>query len=248
MGYAAARGKHSGPHDSRSSGCGGGGGSRMSSSVVAGIDRHLWCELVGDSDSDSGGRCGCASPRTGAVVRWGGGLVGIDLSGSGADVEDERPTTVGSPLPVVNVTVPLPAPSGVDMELVFLEVGVLLAMVTPVVEPEGESAMTPARYTVTPIPELSVMVTDTLEAASPAGSAVGSPAMEECPYWPRFRLLGLWCRQFRLISCRFCDPRLMTVRHLDWRPWTNICLGVLRRPWGSLRIPICFRLLSLFVG
>ena len=69
---------------------------------------------------------------------------------------------------------PLSAPSSIDMELahVFLEVGVLPAMVTPVVEPEGESA-------VTPIPELSVMVMDTFEAASPAGLAVGSPARDE---------------------------------------------------------------------
>ena len=46
----------------------------------------------------------------------------------------------------------MPAPAGVDMELehVFLEVGVLPAMVTLVVEPEGESAMTPAGYPVRP--------------------------------------------------------------------------------------------------
>ena len=75
---------------------------------------------------------------------------------SGTDVEDERPTPVGSPSPVVDGTGPLPAPSGVDMELahVFLEVGVLPAMVTPIVEPEGVSAMTPARYPVPPILEL----------------------------------------------------------------------------------------------
>ena len=99
----------------------------------------------------------------------------------GTDVEDERSTPVGSPSPVMDGTVPLPVPSGVDMELaqIFLEVGVLPAMVTPVVEPEGESAMTPASYPVPPIPELSVMVTDTLEAASPAGLAVGSPATDE---------------------------------------------------------------------
>ena len=76
---------------------------------------------------------------------------------------------------------PLSAPSGVDMELahVVLDIGVLPAMVTPVVEPEGESAMTPAKYPVPPIPELSVVVSDPLEAASPAGPAVGSPARDE---------------------------------------------------------------------
>ena len=99
----------------------------------------------------------------------------------GTDVEDEQPTPVSSPSPVVVGTVPMPASAGVDMELehVFLEVGVLPAMVTPVVELEGESAMTPAGYPVPPIPELSVMVMDILVAASPAGLAVGSPARDE---------------------------------------------------------------------
>ena len=182
----------------------------------------------------------------------GGDLLGLicpelgvaPLVDPGTDVEDEQPTPVGSPSPVVVGTVPMPAPAGIDIELehVFLEVGVLPAMVTPVVEPEGESAMTPAGYPVPPIPELSVMVMDILVAASPAGPAVGSP------YWPRIRRLGLWCRRFRLRSFRFCDSRLKSVRHLDWRPWTNICLGVLRRRWGSLGIPLCFRLPSLFMG
>ena len=57
----------------------------------------------------------------------------------GTDVEDERPTPVGSPSPVVDGVVPLSVPSGVDMELahVFQEVSVLPAMVTPVVDPDG---------------------------------------------------------------------------------------------------------------
>ena len=77
----------------------------------------------------------------------------------GTDVEDERTTPVGSPSPVVDGVLPLSAPSGVDMELVYVfqVVGVLPAMVTPVVDPDGGSAMTPARYTVPPIPELSVL-------------------------------------------------------------------------------------------
>ena len=99
----------------------------------------------------------------------------------GTDVEDERPTPVGSPSPVDDGAVPLSAPSGIYMELahVFLEIGVLPAMVTPVVEPEGESTMTPAKYPVPPIPELSVVVSDPLEADSPAGPAVGSPARDQ---------------------------------------------------------------------
>ena len=96
----------------------------------------------------------------------------------GTDVEEERPTPVGSPSPVVDGVLPLSAPSGVDMELahVFQEVGDLPAMVTPVVDPDGVSAMTPARYTVPPIPEISVVVSDPMDAASPARPAVGSPA------------------------------------------------------------------------
>ena len=57
----------------------------------------------------------------------------------GTDVEDEWPTPVGSPLPIVDWVVPLSAPSGVDVELaqVFQDVGALPAKVTPVVDLEG---------------------------------------------------------------------------------------------------------------
>ena len=116
----------------------------------------------------------------------GGDLLGLicpelgvaPLVGPGTDVEYERPTPVGSPSPVVDRAVPLSTSSGVDLELtrVFLEVGVLPVMVTPIVDPEGKSSMTPAEYPVPPIPELSVVVSDPLEAASPARPAGGSPA------------------------------------------------------------------------
>ena len=62
----------------------------------------------------------------------GGDLLGLicpelgitPLVDPGTDVEDERPTPVGSPSPVVDGAVPLSTPSGVDMDLaqVFLEV------------------------------------------------------------------------------------------------------------------------------
>ena len=85
------------------------------------------------------------------------------------DIEDERPTPVGSPLPVVDGVVPLSVPSGVDMELahVFQDVGVLPSKVTPVVDPEGGggSVMTPSRYPMPLIPDLSVVVSDPLDAA-----------------------------------------------------------------------------------
>ena len=93
-------------------------------------------------------------------------------------------TPVGSPSPVVDRAVPLSALSGVDLELtrVLLEVGVLPVMVTPIVDPEGESSMTPYP----PIPELSVVVSDPLEAASPARPAGGSPARKESLLYPDF--------------------------------------------------------------
>ena len=71
--------------------------------------------------------------------------------------------------------------SGVDLELVraLLEVGVLLVMVTPIVDPEVGSSMTPAEYPVPLIPELSVVDSVPLDVASPAGPAVGSPARNE---------------------------------------------------------------------
>ena len=99
----------------------------------------------------------------------------------GTDLEDERLTPVGSPSPVVDKSVPLSASSGVDLELacVFLEVGVLTAIVTPIVDPELGSSMTPAEYPVPPIPELSAVDSVPLEVASPARPAGGSPARNE---------------------------------------------------------------------
>ena len=60
----------------------------------------------------------------------------------GTDLEDERPTPVGSPSPGIDKYVHLSATSGVDLELVraLLEVGVLPVMVTPIVDPEGSPA------------------------------------------------------------------------------------------------------------
>ena len=118
----------------------------------------------------------------GAVVQWGDllGLICLELGVAplvdpGTDVEDEQPTPVGSPSPVVDRAVPLSASSGVDLELtrVLLKDSVLPVMVTPTVDPKWESSMTPAEYPVPPIPELSVVVSDPLEAASSAGPAGG---------------------------------------------------------------------------
>ena len=99
----------------------------------------------------------------------------------GTDLEDERPTPVGSRSPGIDKSVPLSETSGVDLELVraLLEVGVLPVMVTPIVDPEVGSSMTPVEYPVLPIPELSLVDLVPLEVASPASLAGGSPARNE---------------------------------------------------------------------
>ena len=81
----------------------------------------------------------------------------------------------------VDKSVPLSATSGGDLELAraLLEVGVLPVMVTPIVDPEVGSSMTPAEYPVPPIPELSLVASVPLEVASPASPAGGSPVGNE---------------------------------------------------------------------
>ena len=94
----------------------------------------------------------------------------LSLEDPGTDVEDERATPVGSPLPVVDGVVPLSAPSGLDMELahVFQDVGVLPAMVTPIVDPEGGVRDDPCGDTPCPrFPDLSVVMSDPLDAGFP---------------------------------------------------------------------------------
>ena len=75
----------------------------------------------------------------------GGDLLGLicpelgaaPLMDPGTDLEDERPTPVDSPSSVVDESMPLSTTSGVDLEVAhaLLDVGVLPAMVTPIVDP-----------------------------------------------------------------------------------------------------------------
>ena len=97
------------------------------------------------------------------------------------DLEDERPTPVGSLSSAVDECMPLSPTSGVDLEVVhaLLEVGVLPAMVTPIVDPVVEFPLTPATYPVPPVPLMSFGDSVLLEVAPPAGLAVGSPARRE---------------------------------------------------------------------
>ena len=99
----------------------------------------------------------------------------------GTDLEDELLTPVGSPSTDISKSVPTSTSSGVDLELAraLMEIGVLPVMVTPIVDPEVGSSMTPAEYPVPPIPELSVVDSVPLEVASPARPTGGSPARNE---------------------------------------------------------------------
>ena len=92
----------------------------------------------------------------------------------GTDLEDERPTPVDE-------CMPLYPNSGVDVEVAraLLEVGVLPAIVMPIVDPVVGFSMTPATYSVPPLPMMSLMDSVPLEVAPPAGLAVGSPARSE---------------------------------------------------------------------
>ena len=78
---------------------------------------------------------------------------------------------------------PLSLTSGIDMEVAraLLEVGVLPAMVTPIVDPAVGFSLTPATYPVPPVPMMSVGDSLPLEVAPPAGLAVGSPAWSKIP-------------------------------------------------------------------
>ena len=62
-----------------------------------------------------------------------------------------------------------------ELEQVFVDVGSLPTMVTPVYEPDGALCMTPAECPVIVAPGVSSCVIQPLLASSPAGPDVGSP-------------------------------------------------------------------------
>ena len=121
----------------------------------------------------------------------GGDLLGLicpelcvaPLVDPGTDLEDERPTPVGSPLAAVDECMPLSPTSGMDVDVTraLLQVGVLPAMVTPIVDPAVGFSMSPATYPVPPVPMMSIGNLIPLEVAPPVDLAVGSPARSEIP-------------------------------------------------------------------
>ena len=101
----------------------------------------------------------------------------------GTDLEDERPTPVGSPVAAIDEGMPLSPTLDADVEVtqVLLEVGVLPAMVTPIVDPAVGFPLSPATYSVPPVPVMLVGDSFPPEVAAPVGLAVGSPARSEIP-------------------------------------------------------------------
>ena len=151
----------------------------------------------------------------------------------GTDLEDELPTPVGSLSPDVDKSVPLSTSSGVDLELVraHLEVGVLPAMVTPIVDPEVGSSMTPAGYPVPRFRSCRWWFRFPLGVASPARpDGGGSSARNES-------LLGQ-VSPLGSVAQAVPSPTSPVLRSGFWFG----TYGVFRCQWRIQRIPLCFRL------
>ena len=160
------------------------------------------------------------------------------LEDSGTDLEDELPTPDGSLSTYASKPVLGPTSPGVDLELAraLLEIGVLPAMVTPIVDPVvGTSAM-PALYPVTPIPVLSVVDSAPVVVASPIRQ-VGGAQFGISPCRARYRFLAPCLSRPRPRSRRRYGQRMLPDRRLVWVPrpgsqlllWPNricrTCLG-----------------------
>ena len=95
----------------------------------------------------------------------------------GTDLEDEL-SIPASPLADVNhavVSLSVRAEMDNELEQVFVDVGSLPTMVTPVCDPDGALRMTPAECPVIVAPGVSSCVIQPLMASSPAWPDVGSP-------------------------------------------------------------------------
>ena len=130
------------------------------------------------------------------------------LADSGTDLEDELPTPDGSPSTDASKPVLGPTSPGIDLELAraLLELGVLPAIVTPIVDPEVGTAVTPAWYPVPPIPVLSVVDSAPVVVASPI-RPVGGAQFGMSPCCARSRLLTPCLNQSHPRSrCRYGQP------------------------------------------
>ena len=106
----------------------------------------------------------------------------------GTDLEDERPTPVGSPSSAIDECMPLFPTSGVDLDVAhaLLEVGVLPAMVTPIVDPAVGFPLTPAMYHVPPVSFDVVRGLGSVGGGSSCWSGSGESGSERDPVAPGF--------------------------------------------------------------
>ena len=139
------------------------------------------------------------------------------LEDSGTNLEDELPTPDGSPS--TDASKPVLGPTFPGVEL-----GLLPAMVTPIVDPEVGTAATPAWYPVPPIPVLSVVDSAPVVVASPI-RPVGGAQFGMSPCCARYRLLvPCLSRSLPQISPSL---RSADVARLP-SGWISTCRGVLR--------------------
>ena len=149
------------------------------------------------------------------------------LADSGTDMEDELPTPDGSPSTDASMPVLGPTSPGVDLQLAraLLELGVLPAMVTPIVDPVVGTSATPALYPVPPIPVLSAVDSAPVLVASPLRQ-VGGAQFEISPCRARYRLLAPCLNRSRPRSRRHYGQKMLPDRRLVWLRWTSSCHGV----------------------
>ena len=150
---------------------------------------------------------------------------------------------VGSPSTDDSKPVSDSTSSGVDLELAraLLELGVLPAMVTPIVDPEVGSSMTPVGYPVPPIPELPLVDSVPLGVAPPARPAGGSPARDVsllCQVLPHGSVAEAVPSETSpvLWSMEVDNPPSGVAAMDQYLPWSASL------PVGRPRIPLCCRL------
>ena len=164
------------------------------------------------------------------------------LEDSGTDLVDELPTPDGSLSTDASKLVPGPMPQGVDLELArtLFELGVLPAMVTPIVDLVVETSVTPVLYPVPPIPVLSVVDSAPVLVVSPFRQ-MGGAQLGISPCRARYRLLAPSLSRSLPRSRRRYGQRILPDRCLAWPRWTSTCRGILCCRWGSPRIPLSCR-------
>ena len=137
------------------------------------------------------------------------------LEDSGTDLEDELPMPDGSPSTDASKPVLGPMSPGVDLELAraLLELGVLPAIVTPIVDPDVGTAATPALYPVPPILVLLVVDSAPVVVASPI-RPVGGAQFGMSPCCARYRLMAPCLSRPRPRSRRCYGQRMLPDRHL----------------------------------